>query len=267
MSDTSDYTNVFNSQSIHARWISAYRTNTLQDAFNNTVMRSVLTLMELPDGARVLDAGCGTGEHSIRLAIHKLNVVGVDLSESVLQKARSVASEQGVHSVEFLRSDITNLSIFSDGEFDAVHCRGVLMHLPQWECALAELCRVLKPGGRIAIFENNHRSLELKLVRLARLLRRSESVIVKTSGGIEFRPVTNPAEPLTRIANIGHLIESLAKHEVSLVKRLATEFWDIARWPSGPVRNSIIRFNHAWFSCHLPSQLSLGNLIVGIKNP
>ena len=84
------------------------------------------------------------------------------------------------------RSESLETLPFADGTFDAIHCRGVLMHVPRWETALAQLCRVLKPGGKIVLMESNTRAVETCAVRLLRLVRGGRSRMVRTAGGLEF---------------------------------------------------------------------------------
>lgn len=68
----------------------------------------------------VLDLGCGTGAHAVRLAQRGLEVVGVDLSDGMLEAARRRAEEAGSSSVSFVRGDIRSVRL--DRQFDAVIC-------------------------------------------------------------------------------------------------------------------------------------------------
>jgi ubiquinone/menaquinone biosynthesis C-methylase UbiE len=107
----------------------------------------------------------------------------VDISENVLETARRDAALRGLASrTSFVCQALEDLT-FDDDTFDAVHCRGVLMHIPQWEKALASLCRVLKPGGRIAIMEGNDKSLEMAIVLAVRKVQARNSKMIKTEGG------------------------------------------------------------------------------------
>src|SRR5438132_2886024 len=142
---------------IHEKWESVYRRNPLQDKLNDRLMDRIVARLGLEPNALFLDAGCGTGEHSIGIVRRGFRCVGVDISESVLAKARNNVVRHALDTmVEFRCESLENLS-FSDSTFDAVHCRGVLMHIPSWEKAISNLCRVLKPGGKIVIMESNHR--------------------------------------------------------------------------------------------------------------
>lgn len=98
-------------------------------------------------GARVLDAGCGTGRNLVYLAACGLPVVGVDLDDERLAEAR--ARFAGQPGVRFERGDLGDLP-FDDASFDVVLCNAVLHFAPSPDDAarwLDECWRVLAPGG------------------------------------------------------------------------------------------------------------------------
>ena len=105
-------------------------------------------------GQRVLDLGCGEGRHVIAAcALDGVDAVGVDLSLKDLATARErmaefrdAASEDSALFL-LLAGDALKLP-FADESFDAVICSEVLEHIPDYRSALAEISRVLKPGGR-----------------------------------------------------------------------------------------------------------------------
>ncbi|OPY25333.1 MAG: hypothetical protein A4E28_03195 [Methanocella sp. PtaU1.Bin125] len=112
-----------------------------------------------PAGSRVLEAGCGVGAQTIILAEHSPGaaVTSVDLSPASVEKARSLARQNGIRNVDFQVADIFRLP-FGDGTFDHVFVCFVLEHLPRPVEALAALKRVLKPGGTITVIEGDHGS-------------------------------------------------------------------------------------------------------------
>ena len=111
-------------------------------------------LPHLRPGLRVLDFGCGPGTVSVGLAkaVAPGELHGVDMEESQVELARSVAASQGQDNATFHVGDVTNLP-FEDDFFDVAHCHNVLMHVPDTAAVLAEVKRVLKPGGIIACRE------------------------------------------------------------------------------------------------------------------
>jgi len=94
-------------------------------------------------GRFVLDAGCGTGLVLSRVAGDVRGVVGVDLSMGMLRKA----SERGG---QLAQGSLTRLP-FADGSFDAAYSFKVLAHIPDIVGAVAELGRVVRPGGHLIL--------------------------------------------------------------------------------------------------------------------
>ena len=107
-------------------------------------------LSHLKAGDRVLDFGCGPGTISVGLAkaIEPGELHGIDMEESQIGIARAAAQAGGHANATFHVGDVTALP-FEDNSFDAAHCHAVLMHVPDTPKVLAEVKRVLKPGGII----------------------------------------------------------------------------------------------------------------------
>jgi len=108
----------------------------------------------LQAGMRVLDAGCGSGRHLCEsFRTPGVDVAGVDLKWDDLSKARGFLSLMaGDREGRWLvaQADVTKLP-FSDGGFDVVICSEVLEHIKDNQIAVAELVRVLKPGGDLVV--------------------------------------------------------------------------------------------------------------------
>ncbi len=98
-------------------------------------------------GDRVLDACCGTGDLALADARAGGRVTGVDFSERMLERARRKSSE-----IEWVRGDALALP-FAAGEFDATTVGFGIRNLADLEGGVAELRRVLRPGGRLAVLE------------------------------------------------------------------------------------------------------------------
>ncbi len=106
--------------------------------------------LDIPAGGVALDVGSGPGNVTASLARAAGAdglALGVDISEPML--ARAVEAEAGPN-VGFLRADAQQLP-FRDGVFDAVTSLAVLQLIPDPSATIAEIARVLKPGGRVAI--------------------------------------------------------------------------------------------------------------------
>ena len=89
----------------------------------------------------MLDVGTGTGRAALILALGGAKVTAVDASDEMLAIARQRAAEQMMTAIKFQRGDAHALD-FADRSFDAVVCFRVLMHTPQWQRCVSELCRV-----------------------------------------------------------------------------------------------------------------------------
>jgi len=100
---------------------------------------------------RILDIGTGTGFLAILLAELGHEVVGVDLSSSMLEVAREKARKAGVK-VEFRLGDAENLPL-KDNSFDATICRHVLWTLPNPDKAIQEWSRVVRSGGKVVVID------------------------------------------------------------------------------------------------------------------
>lgn len=107
--------------------------------------------MGLRPGDRALDAGCGTGRalEALRAAVGpRGTVLGADLTPEML--AAAVRAGRG-RTAALLRADVCRLPL-PDGRLDAVFAAGLISHLPRPAAGLAELARVVRPGGRLALF-------------------------------------------------------------------------------------------------------------------
>ena len=249
----------------HKRWEAVYRVDPYQKKLNEAMMKRLMRYLNLSPDSLFLDAGCGTGEHSLRIGQKGFRCVGIDLSEYVLQKASARVAASHLQTRIALSLAALEAIPFKDNTFDAIHCRGVLMHIPEWKTALSQLCRVLRTGGRIAIMESNDRSLESSIVLGMRRVLRTKSRLIKTDGGLEFWSEEGGNPFLVRVANIKSLRNELFAQNVRIIKIFATEFWDINRFPSGLLRKSALFFNQLYFHINRLHRLSSGNLIIGEK--
>lgn len=113
----------------------------------------LLTLAALRRGEKVLDVACGTGLVSFdaaRAVGPEGQVLGVDLSDLMVQAARARAQAQGFENTAFERMDAEKLAL-PDCSQDAALCALGLMYMPEPERAVSEMQRVLRPGGRMVL--------------------------------------------------------------------------------------------------------------------
>jgi ubiquinone/menaquinone biosynthesis C-methylase UbiE len=114
-------------------------------------MRTVISmgLSRAPD--RALDLACGTGVFTRPLArATGAPVVGLDLSRPMLLHARRLAKKEGTHNIFFMRATAFSLP-FANSSFSYVNCCGALHLFDRPGAALAEIARVLQPGGCLCV--------------------------------------------------------------------------------------------------------------------
>jgi SAM-dependent methyltransferase len=105
--------------------------------------------LNLSPGMKVLDAACGTGNQSIPAARSGAEVTGVDIAPNLLEQARKWAAAEGLE-IRFDEGDAESLP-YADESFDAVISMFGAMFAPRPERVTAELVRVCRPGGLIAM--------------------------------------------------------------------------------------------------------------------
>jgi ubiquinone/menaquinone biosynthesis C-methylase UbiE len=113
--------------------------------------------IEVPAGSRLLDVGCGPGEVLVRLAAiaPALDTTGLDVDAAMIERARAKAerSRGGASAVpQFVVADVASMP-FPDASFDIVISSYAVHHWPDRSAGLAEIMRVLKPGGRAIVWD------------------------------------------------------------------------------------------------------------------
>jgi ubiquinone/menaquinone biosynthesis C-methylase UbiE len=116
-----------------------------------TQLKYRLVLRHAPPDARVLDVGCANGLHLRRIAASCREIVGIDINERMLELARSVIAADGLDNASVVRMDATDLE-FADASFDVAYSFSTLLLVARAERAVAEIARVLRPGG-IAVLD------------------------------------------------------------------------------------------------------------------
>jgi len=106
----------------------------------------------LPRNLVLADIGCGTGSLTFELARFARKAIGVDLSGEMLRRARAIAKERQVDNVEFRQGDVLKLPLESRSA-DAAFCVMVLHFLPDPARAIADLCRIVRPGGTVILVD------------------------------------------------------------------------------------------------------------------
>jgi len=133
-----------------------------QHWFHNNAAKRALRWKEVvrmlkPDARdRILEIGCATGEHSIRLAKLVREVVGVDLAPTAIARARERAETAGAGNVRFVVLDAAHLSGIGDATFDKAAAIDFVEHIDDATLlsVLRETRRVLRPSGLLAMISS-----------------------------------------------------------------------------------------------------------------
>ncbi len=148
-------------------------------------------------GLDVLEIGCGLGTDGAQFARCGANYTGVDLTDAAVDLARRRFQLFDLEGT-FRTADAENLD-FADDSFDLVYSHGVLHHTPDTAKAIAEVHRVLKPGGRAVVMLYHRNSYNYR-VNIG-VLRRAGARLLKYESGLKL------ANKLT-----GESVESLREH-------------------------------------------------------
>jgi SAM-dependent methyltransferase len=130
---------------------------------------AIAALLDLGPGDRVLDAACGHGRHLAHLAAHGVRVCGLDRSGDYLRRAAAGASGEGRREPSLVRGDVRALPLRT-GSFDAAYSWYSSLFMfdePANEACLAELGRVVRPGGRLLVQHANPLRAEVDPVAAA----------------------------------------------------------------------------------------------------
>jgi SAM-dependent methyltransferase len=235
----------------------------IAERYYDRAISSMLTLMGVAPGARVLDAGCGPGVHSVRAARSGCRVCAIDISQAMLQEAQARVRAAGCDSrVEFRQEDLTDLS-FPNSSFSHVFSWGVIIHIHDIEKALDELARIVSPGGTLALYVTNRNAWDYKFESLMRL--------------VLHRPLANRQSlPLGDGAwyemhgqklwvwqfDIPELQRHLEARGLRLIHRVTGEFSELQRRVKGPLRRMLLRLNNLYYRFRLWPEPAVANLLV-----
>jgi len=152
----------------HAPFPGYGRRDTLQALQARAERNAFARLLDrtIPGDARILEAGCGTGQMCLYLAHADRVLIGADLTRASLLVGAEAARRFGVNRVQFVETDLLRPGVRA-GAFDVVLSSGVLHHMPDPRAAFARLATLVRPGGTIVLgLYNAVARLPLRLRRL-----------------------------------------------------------------------------------------------------
>lgn len=147
------------SREVQARVVDAMRLRG-QEPEMAAMLERYLSRIEVLDGARVLEIGCGAGfaTRAIASLPGVAHVTGIDPSPVFLESARDTSGDYP--NITFAQGDARSLA-YDDGSFEIVLSHTTLCHVPEPEKALREAHRVLTPGGQLVVFDGDYATMSL----------------------------------------------------------------------------------------------------------
>jgi 2-polyprenyl-3-methyl-5-hydroxy-6-metoxy-1,4-benzoquinol methylase len=256
---------VFEQRATIESWDNDYY-HPISERYYDRAILTMLRLMGVEPGARVLDAGCGPGVHSARVARAGYRVCAVDFSQTMLQEAQSRIAAAGLSSaVEFRQEDLTRLTL-PDASFRYVFSWGVIIHIHDVEKALDELARVVEPGGKLALYVTNGKAWDHKLESWLRFLLRQPLVsreFLRLGMGNWYE--MHEQKLWVWQFDIRELERQLESRGLHLTHRVIGEFSEIQRRVRGPLRWVLLRLNNLCYRLKLPPGPAATNLLVFMK--
>jgi malonyl-CoA O-methyltransferase len=168
---------ILSTQEGYDRWAEIY------DAEQNPLISleepEVDRLLGAVAGLDIVDVGCGTGRHALRLASRGANVVGIDFSDGMLARARD---KEGASGVRWVVHDVTHVPLpLATRDFDRVLCALVVDHIAELPVFFAELGRLCRERGRIVV----------TVMHPALMLKGTQARFVDPETGRETRPASH----------------------------------------------------------------------------
>ncbi len=192
-------------------WLDVYDGQDLEAHFYRRRLQTSLDWIDssgLLPGARVLDAGCGTGHLTVALARRGTVVTSTDLSDEMTRLTRQQLDAEQQRST-LVCSDVHQLP-FPDGAFQAVIALGVLPWVGAPARVMAELSRVTAPGGHVLVtFDNAHRLFRLTDPSRTPPVRRLRSLLRRRAHTQVGNHMTTPGQARETVRAAGlHIVQT-----------------------------------------------------------
>ena len=174
-------------------------------------------------GLTILDVGCGTGRHAIRLASAGATVRALDFSTAMLEQARQKA---GAANISFQTHDLSQPLPFPAESFDRVVCGLVIDHIADLPSLFGEMQRVCRPSGRVVV----------SVMHPAMMLRGVQARFRDPATGREIRPASYPhqlSDYLLAATRAGFGFDHLSEHSAD--EALANRFERARKYVGWPM--------------------------------
>jgi len=184
------------------RWIVNNPTRVLQQRFEFSFLKKKI---KLTPGASILEIGCGRGAGAAFIIneFKPATLHAFDLDIAMIDKAKKYLSIEHKRKILLSAADIVKIP-HKKVAMDAIFIFGVLHHVPDWQAALTEIARVLKPGG-IFIFEELYPPLYQNFLTKHILLHPTENRFHSDDLKIALREAGLPLKTAWEIQNLGIL--------------------------------------------------------------
>jgi ubiquinone/menaquinone biosynthesis C-methylase UbiE len=256
---------VFEQHATVKSWDSDYY-HPIAERYYDRAIKMMLRLMNVGPGAEVLDAGCGPGVHSIRVARAGFRVRAIDISQTMLNEAKARVAEAGLSAaVEFQQENLTRLTL-PDASYKYVFSWGVIIHIHDVEKALDELARIVAPGGRLGLYVTNRKAWDHKLESLARLLLRKPVGRESLSLGNGVWYDMHGEKLWVWQFDIPELQRQLERRGFRVTHRMIGEFSELQRRVGEPLRRILLRLNNLCFRLNVPASAAVTNILIFQKN-
>ena len=257
---------VFEQESLVERWDTDYYQPVSEWLYDRAIC-DMLRIMGPEESATVLDAGCGVGLHTIRVARAGYSVVAADISEAALRDARQRVKEAGLEQkVIFRQADLTDLD-FDDASFDYVFSWGVVIHIADAQKALDELARIVAPGGKLALYITNRRGIDHAAKSAVRFILRKPFVDLHRSNlGEQTWYEKEGGRLCVWQFNPDAVTQHMATQGFRLISRRIGEFSEIQRHTGGLLRKVVLRINNVAYRCNLTARIATGNMLIFEKS-
>lgn len=120
--------------------------------------KTVISMLSPKVNEKILEVGCGSGRDIVLIAQKGATCIGVDSSINMVKETQKELKNRNINGVTINLGDATQL-MFPDEVFDKILCSEVIEHIPDYEKAISEMARVLKPSGCLVLSTPNRNSI------------------------------------------------------------------------------------------------------------